>query len=156
MPAVQVALIHTLRSHAQWRDDMFKWTRLPYWVAYKHVEKSGRPGQAPLENPNPLLAMLQMLEPAMNAARVAEVRNERLLDTLRCIEAVRIYAAAHGGSLPPSLEAITEAPPPNDPGTGKPFEYRLDGDTATLSAPLPPGAPNHPSYMIRYELKLAR
>ena len=46
---------------------------------------------------------------------------------------------------------------PLDPATGQPFAYgKVDDTTATLSAPVPPGAPDHPTYQIRYELKLAR
>jgi hypothetical protein len=155
MPAVQVVLAHTLKVYQIWRDDEFKWSRLPYAVSPRHAFESRRPG-APMLSPNPLLTMLQALEPAVMSARLAEVRADRQLDVLRCIEAVRLYAAGHGGKLPPSLEAITEAPAPNDPATGKPFEYRLDGDTATLSGPVPPGGPEHPMYAVRYDLKLAR
>jgi hypothetical protein len=155
MPAVQVALAHTFKAYQIWRDDEFKWSRLPYAVSYKHAFESGQ-RRAPMLSPNPLLTMLQALEPAVMSARIAEVRTDRQLDALRCIEAVRLYAAGHGGKLPPSLEAITEAPAPNDPATGKPFEYRLDGDTATLSGPVPPGGPDHPMYAVRYDLKLAR
>jgi hypothetical protein len=155
MPAVQVALAYTFMAYKVWRDDEFKWSRLPYAVSYKHAFESGH-RRAPMLSANPLLTMLQSLEPAIMSARFAELRTDRHLDALRCIEAVRLYAAGHGGKLPPSLDAITEAPAPNDPATGKPFEYRLDGDTATLSGPVPPGGPDHPMYAVRYDLKLAR
>ena len=85
-----------------------------------------------------------MLTPALNSARLAPIRLDRQLDALQCIEAIRLYAAAHEGKLPASLEAITEAPVPLDPATGKPFVYKVDGDSATLSAPVPPGGPDHP------------
>ncbi len=75
---------------------------------------------------------------------------------VRYIEAIRLYAANHNGSLPPSLEAITEAPVPIDPATGKFFDYKVDGSTATLTAPAPPRYESIPQYKIRYELKLAR
>ena len=85
---------------------------------------------------------------------------ERELDALQCIEAIRLYANAHEGKLPNSLEAITDAPVPLDPVTGKPFLYQVNGDSATLSAPAPPGfrrtGDDHQRYAIRYELKLAR
>ena len=82
------------------------------------------------------------------------VRNFHALDALQCIEAIRLYAAAHAGKLPARLEDITEAPAPLDPATGHPFIYEVVGDSATLSAPLPPGGHNHPSHAIRYVLKL--
>ena len=81
---------------------------------------------------------------------------DRQLDALQCIEAIRLDAASHGGKLPATLESITEAPVPIDIATGKPFDYKVDGDSATLSAPVPPGAPNHPSFAINYVLKLVK
>ena len=63
-------------------------------------------------------------------------RVERRLNVVQYIEAIRLYAANHNGTLPPSLEAITEAPVPIDPATGKFFDYKVDGSTATLTAPV--------------------
>jgi hypothetical protein len=61
-------------------------------------------------------------------------RLDRRVAALRCVEAIRLYAAAHGGRLPPTLAAVKEVPVPEDPLTGKPFAYRLENDTATLEA----------------------
>ncbi len=68
----------------------------------------------------------------------AQLRVDRRLDAIQCIEAIRIYGAAHG-KLPSSLKDITEAPVPLDVATGQPFDYRVDGDHAILSAPSPRG-----------------
>ena len=46
---------------------------------------------------------------------------ERDLALWRTIEALRHYAATHGGHLPPNLTAIKEVPIPLDPLTGKDF-----------------------------------
>jgi hypothetical protein len=35
--------------------------------------------------------------------------------------------------LPKSLDDVTETPVPENPATGKPFEYGVEGDVATLS-----------------------
>jgi hypothetical protein len=43
-----------------------------------------------------------------------------------------MHAAAHGGRLPDKLEEVSIVPVPNDPGTGRPFEYQRDGQTATI------------------------
>ena len=83
-------------------------------------------------------------------------RVDRKLDVAQIIEAVRLYAAGHGGSLPASLDAITEAPAPLDPATGKPYNYKVNGTTATLTAPAPPGLEQIWQYKINYELKLAK
>ena len=63
-----------------------------------------------------------------------EARIERQLAVVRVIEAIRLHAAAHGGKLPAKLEEIREVPIPINPVTGRPFAYRLDGDTAILDA----------------------
>jgi hypothetical protein len=51
------------------------------------------------------------------------------------MEAIRIYAAAHGGTLPEALDQVTEVSVPDDPATGKPFVYRRAGSAALLHGP---------------------
>ena len=72
----------------------------------------------------------RMLLPALDRVLARQNLLERNIAALRVIEALRIYAAAHDGQLPDKLSDVTEVPVPDDPGTGKPFEYRLDADTA--------------------------
>jgi hypothetical protein len=71
---------------------------------------------------------------------------------LRVIEALRIYAANHQGQLPDKLADVTDVPVPNDPSTGKPFEYVRDKDAATLIAP--PFYPPIPKLGLRYRLTI--
>jgi hypothetical protein len=155
MPALQVVLIDTVWGFDRFQDDVYKWTGLPYRQSSQAIDLELKRTYVDLKQTKPLLALFTAVLPALNSARLAAVRVDRQLDALQCIEAIRLYAAAHDGTLPTSLEAIAEAPTPLDPATGKPFDYKIDGATAILSAPLPPGAPNHPSYMLRYELKLS-
>jgi hypothetical protein len=68
----------------------------------------------------------------MGKVAAIQARTERDFDSLRTIEAIRLYAYLHGGKLPGSLDDIKEVPIPPNPMTGKPFSYRLDGDTAVL------------------------
>jgi hypothetical protein len=155
MPVVQVAALYSIQEYRRLRDESYKWMYLPYWKSYNRVD------QAIMEPvgdklANPLLAMFRLLTPALNAARLAALRVDRHFDALECVEAIRLYAHAHAGKLPASLDEITDAPVPEDPATGRPFVYKVDGDTATLSAPVPPGAPDHWSYKINYVLKLAK
>ena len=156
MPALQVVLIDIVWDFDRFQDDVYKWTCLPYWQSARVIDETVTRTYTEAKKVNPLLAMFTSLLPALNAARLAAVRVDRQLDAFQCIEAIRLYAAAHDGALPPSLDAISEAPAPLDPATGKPFEYKVDGTTAILTATLPTGAPNHPSYILRYELKLAQ
>ena len=45
-----------------------------------------------------------------------------------------LYAASRDRALPESLSQISEVPVPDDPATGKPFEYVLTGKSALVSA----------------------
>ncbi len=156
MPTVQVAVLYSIQQYYRQRDNMYKWTELPYWQSYQGFETAADQLQACIKADNPLLAMFSLLLPAINSARMAEVRLDRQLAALQCIEAIRLYANGHDGTLPPDLEAITESPPPIDPSTNQPFEYLVDGDTATLSAPLIPGVPDIPAFAIDYKLTLGK
>ena len=155
MPVVQVAALYCYREYKRLRDETYKWMNVPYWQSYDRP-KPHEMHTAEQKLANPLLTMFRLLDSPLDSIRLASLRVDRRLDALQCIEAIRLYAAAHDGKLPESLEAMKEAPAPLDIATGKPFLYKVEGDSATLSAPVPPGAPDHPLYAIRFALKLAR
>jgi hypothetical protein len=75
------------------------------------------------------------------------------LGAIRCIEALRDYAAAHDRQLPAQLGDLADTPLPNDPATGKPFTYRLEGSKAILEVSPPRGGV--PSEGLRYEITVA-
>jgi hypothetical protein len=154
MPVVQVAALYSMEQYRRLRDECYKWMNVPYWQSYDRIS---RPWQTAAEQrlANPLLTLFSMVTPALGSVRLASVRLERQLDALQCVEAIRLYAAAHGGKLPETLNVMTEAPAPIDPATGKAFAYKLEGNSATLSAPAPPGGPDIPTYRVNYVLKLA-
>ena len=138
MPVIQVAALYSLEEYRRIRDGSYKWMNVPYWQSYNQIDRAIlSPGDEKLANP--FIALFLMLTPPINQVRLAAIRLERQLDAVQCIEAIRLYAKAHEGKLPDSLEAITDAPVPLDPVTGKPFLYQVNGDSATLSAPAPPG-----------------
>ncbi len=78
-----------------------------------------------------VIPIAALLLPAMQAAKGAETRINWHVAQLRVLEALRLYAAAHG-RLPDRLSEITEVPIPANPYDGKPFTYRRDGDKADL------------------------
>jgi hypothetical protein len=155
MPAIQVVALYSYKLYQEARDDIFKWAGLPYSQGYKGLRMA-------IEHPRETWAKLKggipfaTLLPAIDSVYVVPVRLQRRFCIVQCIEAIRLYAADHDGALPPSLEAITEVPLPIDPATSKPYAYKLDGSTATLSAPGPPGWEGIPQFKIDYLLKLAR
>ena len=77
-------------------------------------------------------AVAGVLLPDLLGPMAAQARLERQLAALRVIEALRMYAAGHGSELPDKVADVTEVPAPDDPVTGRPFEYSRDGETGTL------------------------
>lgn len=155
MPVLQVACLHTYREYGKLRDDVYKWLNVPYRVSFDELANA-LDAMMKVRPENPLLTFFGELAPSLNSSQLALARLERRLDALQAIEAIRLYAHSHEGKLPPNLEAITETPVPSDLATGKAFEYKISGETATLSGPLLPGAPDDPRFRIHYLLKLAR
>lgn len=73
---------------------------------------------------------------------------------LESIEALRHYAAGHDGRLPAQLGDITDIQVPNDPATGKPFAYRVEGSKAILKPSVPKGG--MPLHSTRYEIAVVQ
>jgi hypothetical protein len=163
MPHVQVALLHALLEYDELLDEITKWQTFPYWQASEGLAQAERMVREsrvragnPLTNEGPALPLAPLVLPAVNKVLMARVRLERRFAALRCVEAVRLYAHAHKGQLPESLEAVKEVPVPLDPMTGKGFTYKVNGDTATLYGP-PPGKDMPQTHnTIFYELTLKR
>jgi hypothetical protein len=154
LPVFQVVMIHVLHQYQRLQDDMFKWFNVPYWQAEPElakVEQQIGAAKSRLEGV-PLILFL----PAIRKVYAATVRLDRHIAALRCVEAIRLYAAAHDGKLPAALDQIAEVPVPVDPMTGKSFEYQADGTKARLSAAAPPGMASFPQNALDYELILKR
>ncbi len=155
MPAIQVCLIYWLHNYQQLQDDFDKWMALPYWQARAGLQKAGEDVRAAAGRFErfPFLDFL----PAIERIYDARARLDRHLAALRCIEAVRCYAAAHDGKPPTSLSDITEVPVPIDPTTGHAFDYSAQGNVVTLrEAGLAAGRPLFPSSPLHYEITIKR
>lgn len=135
MPPAQVLLLYLANSYKELSDERFKVTYLPYPQARPLLAEMDRKFQALPDTEAKWLA--QLFLPAVGKVGLAQTRIERRLAALRVIEALRLHAAAHGGKLPAKLADVTVVPVPDDPGTGQPFEYHLDGQTATLTGRIP-------------------
>jgi hypothetical protein len=140
MAVAQAITVHQTRVHQYMYHEVFKWSLLPYSEGLAGFEQSekklgregffGRPGLS-----REIIPVTGLLLPAVSAAKHAEVRLATQLAGLRTLEAIRMHAAVRQGQLPKSLSEITTAPVPNDPATGKPFAYQLEGDRAILEIP---------------------
>jgi hypothetical protein len=156
MAVGQVIAIYTARMNARYGDDFEKMGYAPFPEMSKKLKeedsqlaKMGPLGPAPERE---VIPMMSLLLPGIQNCRIAQVRAERQVAALRVIEAIRMYAADHGGALPKTLDEIDEVPVPTNPATAKPFVYHLDGKTAVLELPVS-------DQMIlgdcRYEIRLA-
>lgn len=97
------------------------------------------------------------VNPALENCQLLVNRLDRHVAVLQCIEAIRHFAATHGGKFPNELAAITAVALPQDPVTGPSgrragFVYKLTDAVATLEGPTAKGG--NEKDMIRYELKL--
>ncbi len=128
MPKEQVVSLHTLRTFKRLQQDVNKYFHLPYPAAIDGMASA-------VERVENEQSEIARIIGATRNTRKALARNTRRFEVLRVIEALRIYAAAHEGNLPKKLEDVTEVPIPIDPVTGKAFEYRREGDVATLRGP---------------------
>jgi hypothetical protein len=152
MPPAQVLLLYMVGTYHEDRDNAYRAAYLPPTQARPMFEAALKQLRDSPATEGHLPA--RMLLSGLDRILVTQARVERNLAALRLIEALRMYAAAHGGSLPEKLGDITEVPVPNDPGTEKPFEYHRDGDTATIISQLP-GEPSSKSG-IRYRVTVRK
>jgi hypothetical protein len=148
-PALQVILLDEKRAFDLRRDDELKWLTLPTWQAEAGLASLPRYQQ----EGHPLFA--KMLMTWALRSRRAQGRVEQRFALLRIVEAIRLHAASHDGK-PPAKLADIEVPIPVDPFTGKPFQYRVDGQTAVIQGTPPRGEEKKPSFNVRYEVTLRK
>lgn len=135
MPPAEVLLRYMLYLYYELRDEIFKCTYVPFPESRRLVQEAeARLKSAPDTEGGQIATMLL---PAIPKVMLAQARLERKLAALRTIEALRMHAAAHGGQLPDKLDEVTIVPVPNDPSTGRPFEYQREGQTAIIISRIP-------------------
>jgi hypothetical protein len=158
MPVLQVAMLYEVQNYERYFDDMSKWYGLPYLEAKAGIRKTiERLTKEIDETGSTGLILAKLLIPASEAAITSTYLVDRSIAGLRCVEAIRLYAAAHEGKLPASLDDIKEVPVPVDPFTGNSFVYQVKGDTAFLIAPAPAGeAPVWQRNYWKYEITIER
>ncbi len=119
-------------QYREMRDDQFKLSYLPWRDARSLFKEAEQRLKAVKAGPLTVLAELQS---SIGNCLNSQMWLDRRLAALRVVEALRLYAASHDGKLPDELNQVTEVPVPDDPATGKPFEYRRDGAAAVLTQP---------------------
>jgi hypothetical protein len=150
-PAEAVLRYVAARCAAQGDDILRSW-HLPLAEGRIRAAASARHFVDSADQPRELreLDLGRFVLPAVSQCLESQLRSERRLAAARVIEAIR--ADARKMQLPERLDAITTVPVPEDPASGEPFTYKLEGDKATLSLPaLSEGKPAR-----EYRLSLSR
>jgi len=118
----QVILLDEKREFEARCDEELKLLAFPPWQAASLLTTSG---QAKWDG------LFADFLPGIRAARNAQARIEQRVALFRHVEAIRMYAAGHEGTLPGGL-ADVKAPLPVSPFTGKPFAYLVEAGTARI------------------------
>jgi hypothetical protein len=158
MPSAQVVLLESVLQYKSLRDEMFVWFHLPYSESRQGVEQvKQKLRQVRQEGVSDIFsAGLMSIIPAVDKVHFALVRAERRIAMLRSVEALRMQAAKNA-AFPAKLSDVNIVPVPNDPVTGKPFEYELmKNGKAVIWAPAPLGEQPHAGNALKYELTLAK
>jgi hypothetical protein len=151
LPPLHVAMLHALPEYERDLDDMRKLVSLPFWQAEPALRKLE--SRLYYEDGSAAVPLGRQLVPTITKVMNARARVEWQGTAWRCIEAIRLYAVAHG-KLPASLADIKEVPVPLDPVTGRAIDYTCDGKKATLKLTRHHG--ELPLYTPIYELTLRR
>ncbi|MBN2506362.1 MAG: hypothetical protein JXQ71_06680 [Verrucomicrobia bacterium] len=154
LPVAEVLIRYIRDQYEFQRDNVFKWFALPYAQAAQGLARA-RTEFVEAVRRDPVGNFLgNMLLPALGHASRRFGELDRKFALLRCIEAIRMQAAAGPRVLPATLEEVNEAPCPHDPMTGQPFPYRLENDTALIEiAPLPG---QRPARGLSYQITLRK
>lgn len=152
MPVGQVIAIDAAREYRRIGDEVEKQWYLPYQAAKEREKEMDALFQGAKLPGGFGRVLAGLLMPAVNTVRMAQMRLDWQLNAIQAVEAIRMHAAAHG-TLPATLEEITIVPAPLNPVTEKPYQYRLDGETAILELPFSDGIPG---VAWRFEITLAK
>jgi hypothetical protein len=142
LPPLQLILLDEKWEFAIQSDERIKLLALAPW----QIDRLG--SEALQRSGTHLLADFL---PHVVPARREQGRLERRIALLQHIEALRLYAAKHDGKLPSNLYDLV-VPLPNDPFTGKPFVYQVEGTTARLRGKAPRGEEKNAAYNVLYEV----
>jgi hypothetical protein len=146
-PAAQVILLDERRAFEERRDAVAKVLTLPVWQARSLV------GIDPdAKHRESLFGGVQL---GGYKLLYTSGRMEQRVALLRCVEALRLYAAYHDGKLPAKLDDV-KVPLPVDPMTGKAFVYQVKDGTATLRGTPPRGLERMGIFNVRYEVTIAK
>ncbi len=153
MPAVQVVFLNSFERYRDIADDYRKWFLLGGPEASAGIEKLGervKKLKADAKD-DPITQVFLNVLAGTEKTYQSLARTERKIAQLRVLEAIRLHTAL-STQLPKELADIKKVPVPNDPTTGRPFEYTLTESGFALS---PAGLKDIPSAAtLKYDVTL--
>jgi hypothetical protein len=154
-PAEQLLLLDEKWRYELRRDEVMKLMNVPLWQAQESMAKLEDAILKEEVNYKHLFTLSDSVLDWTKITRGTQGRVEQRIALLRHVEAIRLYAADHQGQLPTKLGDIT-VPLPDDPFTGKPFRYSLEGTAAHLRGSPPPGSENEAIFNLHYEITIRK
>jgi hypothetical protein len=157
LPDLYVVLVYQHDRCRRLADSMLKWCDVPYWQAEAGLMESEKLVNEEMDRiRQDMDVVMAVFDYGMgNRFRwiyFLNTRLERDLAMLRCVEAIRMYAAGHDGKLPQALSDITEVPIPLDPVYGQAFSYQVADGKAVLESPAP--SDQSARHGLRYEIAI--
>jgi hypothetical protein len=148
----QVVALYLVAQYERSFDEFLKVANLPFWQAYPAMVKADDELKAQGADRPEAMMFPRALLPAIKNIWVAQARLDRRIAVLRSFEAIRLYAAQNDGKLLEKWDDL-RVPVPLDPATGRPFDYRREGDRAIMNLVALPGRPDT---AVRYEISLGK
>lgn len=153
MPVSQAILIAEVEMFDHFNNNSYKWFYTDSPSALQGLAQADRDLNQFGKSNQEIIPLASILLPALQKVKSTQVEADRNVAALRCVEAIRFYAAKHQDQLPQQLSDIKEVPIPNDPLTGQPFFYEVHDGHAVLTASPLPGISSAPG--LHWELQLA-
>jgi hypothetical protein len=126
MTQLQASLIDAGRELRTRSDELLKGIKLSGPEGDVLRQRVHADAEKWLKTRTPAAAIGSLLLPGAHSVHDAILRTEMIRNRLIAAEAIRLYAANHGGKLPDSLDGLVDPPVPLDPFTRKPFGYRVE------------------------------
>jgi hypothetical protein len=141
---LQIAMSYDFLNYEVFRDDLLKWTNIPYWQISEEVLNRKTPE-----------GVFSKLAPSLLRVKQAQTRLQQRIDMLRIAEAIRAYAHENAGKMPASLDAI-KLPLPPDAVTGKPFVYEVKKGFAMLRSTPPRDRAKEPAFTREFAITIRK
>jgi hypothetical protein len=144
-PPRQTILLDEKRECEVRFDEVTKIQMFPAWQ-FEALAAAARPYKEPSLFADAILS-------GQDRVRRIQAKLEQRIALLVCVEALRLYAAEHGGVFPAKLLDIS-VPVPADPFTNKPFGYETSGKKAHVRGTPPQSEAKSAEFRIHYEITL--